>query len=425
MSLVEIYSPVVPIKSGTADYLDKVLLRLSAIEGVSENLTIATDLESLPAGSNSLSGIKLVDYRTRVADMSPLGTTRIFALANNRHHAFVQRALEQVRHCAYGKIIALLHEPCVFMLHRWRSGESGQGVGERELVALTAAQYGLDAERLVQLRLHGGMPALYEYVTHGQATALGICHEIWVHSLFAASKLVLESRMKAGDFPRIRVCRHPEGDAPGAEASDAGAVPGERFEIGCFGWITPVKRVESVLLGVALALDRLGAEAAGQVRLSIVGRRADNAPDVAGLAGRYGLGAIVETVEDLSLEAFEARQRRTDLIFNLRYPSCGETSGTLASARGGRARLVASRYQAFVELDALAGSVGTLPVFEPLEIAATVCDTFSRWRAGAEACTSAPRRPSSRIAGVERLILAELAARAVGRRLTEQAETLS
>jgi hypothetical protein len=279
---------------------------------------------------------------------------------------------------------------------------------------VTAAQYGEDAERLLDMRLRGSMPDIYEYVTSTQGTALDACHEIWTHSLFAAAKLVFETGLTTDMLPRIRVCQHPQSE-PG-RFSKAFSDDDGLFRIGCFGWVSATKRIAPVIEGLALAFDRLPLLARESIRLSVVGNRTDHDIDVLGLAAIHGLSDVVELVEGTSRADFETRQCTCDLVFNLRYPSCGETSGTFASAREGKAQMVVSRYQAFAELDGLYRTITTLPGLERLEIASAICDGFQQW---AGEWTTRPRRSVSAVATVDRLVLAEIVAQAIAGRLCE------
>src|SRR5690606_24141913 len=101
-------------------------------------------------------------------------------------------------------------------------------------------------------------------------------------------------------------------------------------------------------------------------RLRVVGKR-PHVPDydVVALAKELNIEKNVEFIDYPPKDEFDRLIRESDLIFNLRYPSCGETSGTLVSAQSNNIKVVASRYQAFREA---VGIWRFINVVEPYEI---------------------------------------------------------
>jgi glycosyltransferase involved in cell wall biosynthesis len=254
------------------------------------------------------------------------------------------------------------------------------------------------------------MPDIFEFVTHAQHLALTMTHEIWVHSLFGLVKLLGESTLQASRFPKIRVCRHPE---PRATAAPAPRTDDGVFRIGVFGYVTAPKRITSVIRGLALACDRLGA-VAKSIELVVVGRiPQDTIYDPEGEAMRFDVGGQVRFVDYPSADEFSRLQSGCDLIFNLRYPSCGESSGTLASAAASGAAVVTSRYQAFHEAPG-DRTVTVLPVFEDWMIASVISDAFL----DRSAVTRQAKHRGQSPAPVEKLLLAEILGRA-GQRNTQ------
>lgn len=414
---VELFSPVPPMRTGTASYLAEIVRRMAAIESLRPLMRIAIDPDFLPDGPGSvteLEGVEVApfaDFETEV----PVGSSRILFVANNDHHAYVQASLARMSSRAQGRIIVVLHDTSVFMLNRFMYGQSR--LSKDELVDRTAPQYGSRAGRLVEARLAGHMPDLFEFVTHTQALALSRAHEIWVHSIYSLVKLLTETDLHANMFPRMRVCAHPAPDVEDVEETDAALEDTGRqvFRIGIFGWVTSPKRVTSVIRGLALALDRLPSGKRDGIELVIVGRLPpETSYDPAGEASRFDVADRVRFIDYPSDVEFAELQSSCQLIFNLRYPSCGETSGTLASARATRAALVTSRYQAFHETgDNSAATVTVLPCLEDWSIAAVICEAIEN----ASRTAGAARAPAAaEIAPVEKLVLREILGVAVRQR---------
>lgn len=406
---VQLLSPVPPMRTGTAAYLDTVLSRIAAVPSCADAVVVGIDPEFLPPGEampETLHGIPVVDFRDLPADVPP-GHTRLLCLANNDHHAFVFESLRRQGSRAGGKIVALLHDPACFMINRFMTGNGIWRQTVEDLDEAVRSQYGPAGSRLLKARLDGSMPDIFEFVTHAQHLALTKTHEIWVHSLFGLVKLLGESTLQASRFPKIRVCRHPEphGTAAPAPRADDGV-----FRIGVFGYVTAPKRVTSVIRGLALACDRLGS-AAKPVELVVVGRIPhDTIYDPVGEAARFDVADRVRFVDYPSAGEFTRLQSDCDLIFNLRFPSCGESSGTLAMAAASGAMVVTSRYQAFHEAPG-DRSVTVLPVFEDWMIASIIGDAvLARGSVAGQ-----PKRRGRSSAPVEKLLLAEVLARAAQR----------
>ena len=121
---VEIFSPVPPMRTGPANYLDKVLKRVCAVPGCAARISIAIDPDFIPVGAEapqSIHGARVEDYRS-FSDNVPVGRSRIFFLANNDHHAYIYSALERQSSLAQGRLISIIHDVSAFMLHRYRLG---------------------------------------------------------------------------------------------------------------------------------------------------------------------------------------------------------------------------------------------------------------------------------------------------------------
>lgn len=398
------------MRTGTADYFDKVLRRVANVPGCAELMAIGIDPDFAPADRSSASalhGVPVLDHRA-FPDEVPVGTTRIFFLANNDHHAYVHAALARQTSLAHGKIIALIHDPCAFMASRFMTGNGTYRFSGAELLDAISGQYGAAAKRLLEARLDGDMPDIFEFVTHAQKSALSRAHEIWVHSLYGLVKLIGESDLPAHRLPKIRVCAHPRTDGePGSAELAERAGP---LRIGVFGWVTPPKRVTAVIRGLALACDRLGPAATG-IELVVVGRRPpESSYDPAGEAARFDVAERIRFVDYPGAKEFAELQAGCHLIFNLRYPSCGESSGTLASAEATAARVVTSRYQAFHESPGQR-SVTILPILEDWEIAAAICEAHEAVRGQRPARANKPASGAQAICPVEKLLLCETLSR--------------
>jgi glycosyltransferase involved in cell wall biosynthesis len=159
-----------------------------------------------------------------------------------------------------------------------------------------------------------------------------------VHNRYAAERL-----QSFGVVAPIHVVPHPFEPQPSARAQRDTVRAQHRFAsddrvIGLFGFLTSAKRAEVVLAAFAEARERQK-----NLRLLIVGEPAPNV-DVNALRGD-GV-TFTGYVPD---EEFAAYFAAVDRLVNLRYPSAGETSGTLIRAFEAGKPVAVSDYAQFAE----------------------------------------------------------------------------
>ena len=293
------------------------------------------------------------------------------------------------------------------MVNRWRVGNGVHRIEREALEPLATAQYGKAGAHLLRSRLDGEMPDIFEYVTHAQSPLLRVAHDVWVHSLFAFAKLILESQTPIELLPNFRVVRHPQ--PQGIYAAPRTSV-GDGLRLGAFGFVTPPKRLRSIISGLGLAADRLGQAALERISLQVVGEISEGSEDLRRHARDLGLADRVIFHGRVARDRFEQLAASCQVVFNLRYPSCGETSGTQAMAAGSSIRTITSRYQAFAEESDVGRTITTLPGFEVAEIADEICRAF------AMVGDDGPQLPASnawasKVCPVEKMILLEVLSR--------------
>lgn len=137
-------------------------------------------------------------------------------------------------------------------------------------------------------------------------------------------------------IPHLHYTReHPPASHDEALATrDALGYGGDDFVLGTFGFIGPTKRLESLLRAVAQVRDR---GLPRRVRLLVVGE----GEPLDGLIDELGLHDLVTRTGFVGDVEFRRYLCAVDAIANLRYPSHGESSGSLVQAMSyGKACLV-------------------------------------------------------------------------------------
>ncbi|MDT8345799.1 MAG: hypothetical protein RQ752_15340, partial [Thermohalobaculum sp.] len=285
--MISLYTPILPQRTGTADYANMMLRDLARARIASQALRVVVDSDLVDPRSAAVpGGYPVLSYRAVPNVVFP-GDTAIFFIANNDHHGYVHGALRDVTVLPGGRVIAVVHEPCCAMLldalaHRYQHGYTLES-----LRAALAAQYGaMTPVFLAQFR-DGWLPDIFHFTSHALGHVLGKAHEIWTHSRFAALKLALESDVAPQALPRFRLIAHPDYEGPAAAQAEPGVLPhapdedgpdgggpagdDRRFIVGVFGWVAQPKRVVEAIRGFARFLSRLDPAEIDRVAMRVVG----------------------------------------------------------------------------------------------------------------------------------------------------------
>lgn len=350
-----LFSPVPPMKTGTADYFALILAELAATGIDRGDVRIAVDDSYLPrpVAGLEIMGFPVVSYR-QVPNTVLANETRIYFLANNEFHAYCFASLSSCSRQEGGRIISVVHEPSCFMLMNHVSANRHHGFDDGQMIRAMHHQFGDKAAFVLNARRSGDLPFEAEFLMSVQGGTLARSDEVWTHSQFARRKLELESGPEAS--ATIRRSSHPVvPPAPPTEQDTAAPKPEGVVRIGMFGWVAPSKRINPAILAFAWALQTLPAAKRRHFELMIVGQLPPRHHyDPAGLASARDIARQVKFTGFVGPDRFDQLVETCDLILNLRFPSCGETSGTLERALSNGIPVVTTGYQAFAELPASA-----------------------------------------------------------------------
>jgi glycosyltransferase involved in cell wall biosynthesis len=164
-----------------------------------------------------------------------------------------------------------------------------------------------------------------------------------VHSAWAADQLAGVGRVRV--IPHGAACLEGPSESERLALRRRFGIRDEELAIAVLGFVNKYKRLPSVLA----ALHALR-EAGHAVRLIVAGQIFDPSLGIAARIEQLGLQQQVTLTGYLSEHEFLDVIRLADVIVNLRCPSVGESSGTLARALGMGKPCLVSRYQQFTEL---------------------------------------------------------------------------
>jgi glycosyltransferase involved in cell wall biosynthesis len=232
--------------------------------------------------------------------------------------------------------VVVLHE---YVLHHLVAGITiGRGDGRGYLDAMER-ELGV-AGRLLGLGvLDNLLPLLWE--TQPERFPLSGLILDRAHGLIVHSQFVADRARAAGYDGRLWRIPHPAWPAPRTEA--APDVNGDPL-IGCFGFLNINKRIPQLLEAfAALRRRRPGA------RLLLAGATGERF-DVGRRLERLGLTEGVEQLDYVPEERMWSLMAACDVLVNLRYPTMGETSGSVIRALSLGKAVVVSDVGWFAEL---------------------------------------------------------------------------
>lgn len=324
------FSPFNPIKSGVSDYSEELLEYLSGYSRI--DLFVDDYRPSTPWLADSF---KIHNYR-RIFENHGMNDydINIYHMGNNDNHSYIHSVLLE-----YPGLV-VLHEP---MLHHF---VFSQTVGNHRLKAyLREIDYCYKSGRQAVVKAtleERDESSWYEYplVDRIVDSSLGVI----VHSRFAR-KAVLEVNPRA----RVRIIPHHYAP-PVAEQMRSPelirqilGIRKDEFLVGSLGYITDNKRTD-VLLHALAGLKEQGLRA----RLLMVGKALPGC-EVLRHVEELGLTEEVIVTGFVDTRTFREYLNVPDVFVALRYPSAGETSGSVIKMMGTGKPVILSDHYAFSE----------------------------------------------------------------------------
>ncbi len=331
------FSPLPPARSGIADYSAELLPHLA------EHLELELFVDEGLRVEESLAARFPVRGDRAFPALWEAGRydAVLYHVGNNAdYHARIWEMLQRIPG------IVVLHEAMLHHLVRGMTLAKGDLEGYVEEMRYA---YGRTGEALARRSVGTGIPLdvwsypLFERVVDA---SLGlIVHNDCTGDRVRASRP--GTRMvKIPHHLSLRELEDLEGGAEAltpARARAALGIAAEAFVVASFGFITPAKRLEVALAAFA----RLRREVPEAIYL-LVGEVSPHYDFAAVLAPELAAGVTV--VGRTELDRFLLHMLAADLTINLRYPSAGETSGTLIRLLGMGKPVIVSHTGAFSEI---------------------------------------------------------------------------
>lgn len=314
-----VFSPMPPIENGIADYCYELLPELA----ITYNTYVVVDNHApTPFAATNWKYMHVAEYQQREGEFS--NSIYLYHLGNNPDHDYL--------------VPILLEHPGIVVLHdislhhlvdqitlRWGNTDAYCDLIERE--------YGNPGRVLAnQFRSHQLRERIMFYELPMIRLIASRSKVVIVHSWFAKTKVLAQEP----DVPVEVVGHHiapsaieAEKSLDKAEARRLLGVRNDELLLVSQGFITKAKQIDTVLETLARCRQHLPS-----VRYILAGKDQPEHYDVQSKINSCGLQDIVEITGYLDEDEFYIYSIAADIVINLRYPTGGETSGTLIRALG-------------------------------------------------------------------------------------------
>ncbi|BBL77144.1 hypothetical protein MishRS11D_42420 (plasmid) [Methylomagnum ishizawai] len=332
-----VFSPLPPRENGIADYTHEILPWHAQDFEVTVVLEDNHPAPSRGPGWDGIATVFLAEYLARSEDYAD--HVHLYHVGNNPDHVYM--------------LPIMLERPGVVVLH---------DVSLHHLMDCATLRYGdfaaytalLEREYGAAGRLLGEQFERYRWRERAMfyelpltRTLLARAQGVVVHSAFAYFK----AKAQSPDTPAYLIPHHLTPVVKRVDGLDRQEV---RAKLGLedaelvllsLGFITKAKQIDAVLRCLAALRDQLP-----PFRYVLAGARLPDQFDVDAAIVHYDLEDVVIVTDYLDEAAFFDCIAAADLVVNLRYPTGGETSGTLIRALGCGACVVVVDHGPFAEL---------------------------------------------------------------------------
>lgn len=329
-----IFSPLPPVQNGIADYCAELLPWHAQDFDCTVVLDNAAPEPEVPTGVRA---IRLAEYEARWNDFAEV--PHLYHLGNNPDHVY----LFPIAMRRPGVVV--LHDASLHYLVDCQTLRWGDMDGYVE--ALTR-EYGYSGALLAeQFRNQGWRETSMFYALPMNRSILARSRSVIVHSRYAMGKALAQ-------VPEADIVSIPHHIAPAALANDHVSQAEARRRIGAgqdelllvsLGFVTGAKRIDCILRSLARLHDKLP-----PFRYIIAGAAQSDQYDVQADIRRLGLEDRVTVTGYLPESMFFDYVAAADVVLNLRYPTGGETSGTLIRALGTGACTIVVDHGPFAEI---------------------------------------------------------------------------
>ncbi|MFC3750514.1 glycosyltransferase [Paenibacillus sp. GCM10012306] len=322
------FSPFNPQTSGISDYSEELLMYLKEYY----DITIFVN-QYQPTNKFIVDTFDIIDINEFHDGMEKF-EKRLYHIGNNEYHEWIVNALE--RYPGY----IVLHDFNLFGFFVYTTYLKGQ---KDNFVYELAYNSGVQGEEAANSLLNSGIiPESQQFPLSNRIVDLS--NGVIVHSEWVKKSILLNNEFKGPIevIPHGFTLEHNEVSKKNNFSNDKKA---REFSIGVFGNVIPNKRVDIIINTVSRLL-----ETNPETHLYIIGHSEENyQKELYKLVESLKIKKNVTFIDSPDIERFKTYIREIDLCINLRWPTMGETSGTLMRALGYGVPCIVSNVGSYME----------------------------------------------------------------------------
>jgi glycosyltransferase involved in cell wall biosynthesis len=329
------FSPLNPVKSGISDYSEELLPYLARQASIDLFVN-----GYQPTNPDIVKNFRVFDIRRiNPLDYLPRYDMALYHMGNSPAHRYIYDILLQ------WPGVVVLHDYC---LHNFLAQKFfAEGRPERYLEELEYC-HGQEGLSLIEdprafLHWEDMDPLRYPLNKRVLDTATGvIVHSNFVKQLLtAAYPHILVKQLNHHVVPEeVREVSPSERVA----ILERYSLPFDAVLVSCFGYLNTKKRIESVLHAIASLRSSF------PIHCLLVGEALPGAEGLGPLISALGMEESVTRTGFVNLKIFRDLVNATDICLSLRYPTMGETSGSLCRLMAAGKACVVSNVGWFAEL---------------------------------------------------------------------------
>jgi glycosyltransferase involved in cell wall biosynthesis len=324
-----VFTPLSPVQSGISGYNEHLLPYLAKYGAID---VYVDDYQPTSVLGDRVSIHPHTSFERRFATR-PYDMV-LYHMGNNPHHAYMYPYLLK-----YPGIV-VLHD---YVLHHFISGTTWWIGNLEAYIEEMRYNYGETGDELARLLGRGIWTHIQFFLYPANKRVIDVSLGIVVHSDYI--KREIERLHPAANVRKIWMGM-PEQPEPTENPDDVKArmgLPRDAFVIGAFGFVTSIKRINTVVEAFRRLLPEVP-----HARLLIVGEIQDE--EARRLIVDLKLEDHVRVTGYVTDDVFHDYILATDMAVNLRYPTAGETSASLLDLMSMKVPVVVFDYRQFSEV---------------------------------------------------------------------------
>ncbi|MCG3163976.1 MAG: hypothetical protein JMDDDDMK_05435 [Acidobacteria bacterium] len=332
------FTPLPPSKSGIADYNSELLPYLAKGAEISVFVEQADELRENRDRADF--AIHNATYFDEIHRQQPFDLC-VYHQGNNPHHEYIYERATRTPG------LLVLHEHCLHHLIAWKTlGREDKDAYWNEMFYA----YGRTGARAADMRAEAVGSDYQQFLMPLNRRVVSRSLGVVVHNAYAASQLEGQLEGLNGGIPVEIIPHHLSPKAYELDAMDriecrrSLGIPDDAWVIASFGFVTQSKRIPAILAAFKQLLQHVP-----NAMFLVVGE--DHWKwSVGPLIEEMGLRKCARLTGYTTERDFFRYLKAVDVVVNLRYPTAGETSGTLIRALGAGLPVVVTDFGQFAEL---------------------------------------------------------------------------